>query len=113
MIQDNGYRKAALISHRDGDTVKARIIALVDSSEEIAFTKNLRLTIIDTPEIHDVGGAEAALFTAQFIGQEVQVKLYKATFDRIMADVLVMYEGEQRNLSELLLSKGLATVYGK
>lgn len=111
---DNYERQATILSAIDGDTVRCQIILYDDGSETIPWIRKIRLSIIDTPEKHQKGYEEATEFTKQFVGQNVNIKLLrKTTFDRIMGDLIVIYEGKQISLSQLLLEKGLAKVYGK
>ena len=116
MIRDNRVREAVITRGIDGDSVIADIVVIRFDKEEYD-SKNgveIRLPIIDTAERGQPHYQEAKDFTMQFVGQTVQLQIIKKEkYGRVMADVMVMYEGEEQSLGQLLLQKDLAKYYGK
>ena len=102
--------RAKYIENYDGDTIKF----MVDLGFGVFKKITVRLARVDTPEIrpHEDGALEAKNFVnevltdAKFITIET-FKDSKGKYGRYIAEVY--YDG--RNLSDMLLSKGLAELY--
>ena len=117
MIEPNYTYKAKILRAVDGDTVDADI----DMGFKITAHQRLRLARIDTPELNSkdpvVRGKaiEAAAFTKAAVeGREVILVTTKSDlYGRYLAEVWYVdaKDGSQVNLSDKLLSLGLAAIY--
>lgn len=117
MIEPNFTYKATILNIVDGDTVDVEI----DLGFRTKQTHRLRLNRCNTYETRGTRGKTRELafagkdFTAEKVsGKEVIIITKKSdAFGRYLADVIYEENGEQKNLSDELLSKGLAVPYKK
>lgn len=115
MVEPNYIYKAKIVNIVDGDTVDA----IIDVGFQITIAQRLRLNRINTPEKNskDEAVKTAALAAQEFttqriLNKDVVIGTRKSdAFGRYLAEVYYIEEGKERNLSDALLSTGLAVVY--
>jgi len=112
---------AKVINVVDGDTFDAEVMVGFD----ITVTLRFRLSGVDTPEIHGVpresqewqAGQRAFKRVKELLEGHVvtleTIKDKKGKYGRYLAKVKLMLNGEQCDLSSLLLTEGLAKPYEK
>ena len=92
----------------DGDTIEVAILLTPDS---LSTKKRIRLSRIDTPEMHQDGGKEAKEFLANIIqNKKVNLEVKKQdSFGRWIGEVY----SDGLNMSDVLLKNGMAKLYVK
>lgn len=115
MLQPEYIYKAKIVNVVDGDTVDA----IIDVGFQITMAQRLRVNRINTPETNSkdelikAKALAAREFTSQaLLNKEVIVSTRKSdAFGRYLAEIYYLENGEQKNLSDVLLTQGLAVVY--
>ena len=91
----------------DGDTIHCAILLTPDS---LSIKKMIRLARIDTPEMHQDGGKEAKQVMVDLV-QNKKIDLHvtgRDSFGRWLGEV---YTKDGHNMSDLMLSRGIAKIY--
>ena len=113
MIQDEYIRKARCINVIDGDTIDVDI----DLGFYTTIRQRFRLLRINTPEVYGeqklLGLASKAFTVEKLLNKEIVFQSFKTdSFKRWLAEVWYTdVDGNQINISDELLAKGLAESY--
>lgn len=90
----------------DGDT----IIADIDLGFEVHKKERLMLARINAPEVGTDEGKKAKEFMKQFEGQEISITTSKLDkYGRYVAEITLIKDQKEVNLSDIILENNLAT----
>lgn len=111
-VEENFYQhKAEVVRWIDGDTVDLHV--------DLGFSMSMRnerfrLFRTDTPERGQPNFHEATAFSSRMAppGSTVLLKTYKVrkSYDRYIAEIIVLKDGEHVSVNEALVAAGLAVI---